>query len=245
MIQVETRDRVTIIRIDRQQQRNALDTEHCVALRQAIDAAEEGPARCVVITGEGSAFCSGADLNQVYGDEFLAALYGLLRRITELSTPVIAAVNGPAIGAGTQLAIACDLRVAVPGAVFGVPTARLGLAVDPWTIRRLALLAGGGAARTILIGCDTLTAEDAYARGLVDRLGDPDQAIEWAEAVAELAPLTLAYNKLAINTLLEPELDPATEQRMSAGFQACWASEDFQEGRRAREAKRPPHFQGR
>lgn len=245
MIRTESRGQVTVLRIDRQPQRNALDTEHCDALRDAVDAADAGPARCVVLTGEGSAFCSGADLDQVYGGDFLASLYHLLRRVTEVSTPVIAAVNGPAIGAGAQLAIACDLRVAAQGAVFGVPTAKLGLAVDPWTIRRLALLAGGGAARAVLIGCDTLTADDAHARGLVDRIGDLDLALEWADAVADLAPLTLAYNKLALNTLLEPELDAETERRLSAGFQTCWASEDFQEGRRAREEKRPPHFQGR
>ncbi len=77
-------------------------------------------------------------------------------RLATLPIPVIAAVNGPAIGAGTQLAIACDLRVAGPTARFAVPTAKLGLAVDPWSVRRLASLAGGGSARAMLLGVDTL-----------------------------------------------------------------------------------------
>lgn len=243
MIESENRDRVTIIRIDRQEQRNALDTVHCEELRTAINTAVAGGARCLVLTGAGSAFCSGADLNQVYGEQFLAALYALLRRLTEVEVPVIAAVNGPAIGAGTQLAVACDLRVAAPSAVFGVPTAKLGLAVDPWTVRRVTLLAGAGAARRMLLACETLDA--AAAPGLVDRPGDLATAVDWAAEIAELAPLTLAYNKLAVNTMLEPELAAATEHRLGEAFQACWASEDFQEALRARAEQRPPQFQGR
>ncbi|MGH3647139.1 MAG: enoyl-CoA hydratase-related protein, partial [Micromonosporaceae bacterium] len=82
MIESETHARVTVIRIDRQEQRNALDTVHCEELRTAINTAVAGGARCLVLTGAGSAFCSGADLNQVYGEQFLAALYALLRRLT-------------------------------------------------------------------------------------------------------------------------------------------------------------------
>ncbi|MGH3647138.1 MAG: enoyl-CoA hydratase-related protein, partial [Micromonosporaceae bacterium] len=160
-----------------------------------------------------------------------------------VEVPVIAAVNGPAIGAGTQLAVACDLRVANARAVFGVPTAKLGLAVDPWTVRRLALLAGPGAARRMLLACETLDA--AAVPGLVDRHGELETAVGWANEIAELAPLTLAYNKLSFNTLLEPELPADTEHRLGEAFQACWASEDFQEAMRARAEQRPPMFQGR
>ncbi|MGH3734486.1 MAG: enoyl-CoA hydratase [Micromonosporaceae bacterium] len=243
MIESETSDRVTLLRIDRQEQRNALDTSHCEQLRAAIDTAVDSGARCLVLTGVGSAFCAGADLNQVYGESFIAALYGLLRRITEVEVPVVAAINGPAIGAGTQLAVACDLRVTAPAAVFGVPTAKLGLAVDPWTVRRVALLAGAGPARRMLLACETL--DVAAAPGLSDRHGDLDTALAWAAEIAALAPLTLAYNKMAVNTLLEPELPAATETRLGEGFQACWASEDFQEAMRARAEQRPPHFTGR
>ncbi|MGH3714936.1 MAG: enoyl-CoA hydratase [Micromonosporaceae bacterium] len=243
MIESETRDRVTVIRIDRQEQRNALDTVHCEDLRTAINTAEAAGARCLVITGAGSAFCAGADLNQVYGEQFISALYALLRRITEVEVPVIAAVNGPAIGAGTQLAIACDLRVAAPGAVFGVPTAKLGLAVDPWTVRRLALVAGPGAARRMLLACETLDA--AAVPGLVDRHGELDTALGWAEEIAGLAPLTLTYNKLALHSMLEPELTAETEHRLGEAFQACWASADFTEAMLARTEKRAPEFHGR
>ena len=88
----------------------------------------------------------------------------MLAAVTEVSVPVIAAVNGPAIGAGAQLALACDLRVAAPEATFAIPTARLGIAVNPWTIRRLALLAGTGTAQAMLIGGETLDAARAALR---------------------------------------------------------------------------------
>lgn len=238
MIRSEAVDGVAVLRIDRPQQRNALDIEHCDGLRQALRDAVDGGARSVVVTGEGSAFCAGADLNQVYGEPFMDALYQLLRLVTEVPVPVVAAVNGPAIGAGTQLAIACDLRVAASGAAFAIPTARLGLAVDPWTIHRLAALAGGGPARSVLLGCETLTADQAYRHGLVDRLGDLTAAVGWAGEIAHLAPLTLAYNKLALNTT-----DPA-DPRLGEAFKACWTSEDAREARHARAERRPPRFAG-
>ncbi|HEX2417082.1 MAG TPA: enoyl-CoA hydratase [Micromonosporaceae bacterium] len=239
MIRSETDAGVAVVRIDRPRHRNALDLEHCEELGRAVRDAVDGGARCVVITGEGSAFCAGADLNQVYGEAFKDALYRLLRLITEVPPPVLAAVNGPAIGAGTQLAIACDLRVAAPDAAFGIPTARLGLAVDPWTVHRLASLAGGGVARSILVGAATIPADRAYHHGLVDRLGDLADAIGWATEIAGLAPLTLAYSKLALNT---PD---ASDPSLERAFHTCWSSEDAQEGRRARAENRPPRFRGR
>lgn len=215
MINVTKRDIVGIIEIDRPQRRNALDVEHCHGLREAMGMVLADHARAVVLTGAGSSFCSGADLGEVYGSELRAALYPALQAISDAPVPVVAAVNGPAIGAGTQLAIACDLRVAVPGAVFAIPTARIGLAVDPWTIRRLATLAGGGAARRMLLACAEVPAEQALATGFVDRLGGRDDAVSWAAEIAELAPLTLAYSKRA--------LDHPDDPRLSELFEECWA----------------------
>ena len=242
MIIKEVRGRVGVVTIDRHERRNALDLEHVEALRAAVDDLLGESVRALVITGAGSSFCSGADLGGVYGPGFRDALYAALDAISSAPVPVIAAVNGPAIGAGTQVAIACDLRVASPSARFAVPTARNGLAVDPWTIRRLALVAGGGTARAMLLGCEQIDDTRAYALGLVDRLGSVHEAMEWAEDLATAAPLTLAYSKRVLESMFEPR--PWAED-LDDDFAAVWESEDVEEGVRARLEKRQPDFQGR
>ncbi len=245
MIESHAHGAVTELRIARHERRNALNTALCRDLHAALDEAVAAGTRAVVLTGEGTAFCSGADLDTVGHAGFLDSLYAMLHRVVAVPVPVIAAVQGPAIGAGTQLAIAADLRVGADRAVFGLPTAALGLAVDPWTVRRLALLVGGGPARRMLLACERLDHAQAVASGLVDRTGTPEDALAWAAEIAELAPLTLAYNKLAVNRLLEDGRDPETLDAVGAAFSACWASEDLVEGRRAREEKRPARFIGR
>lgn len=243
MIDVSERDRVAVITLDRPEKHNALDIALCDAIRAAVD--DRGSARAIVIAGNGASFCSGADLGEVYTRDFREALYAMLHTVADAPVPVVAAVGGAAIGAGTQLAIAADLRVVAPKARFSVPTARIGLAVDPWTIRRLALLGGNGVARTLLLACDQLDADAALACGLADRAGSLDDAIAWAASMAELAPLTVAYSKRVLNAVFEPELDGAVADELDAAFEGCWASADFAEGRRARVEKRPPVFEGR
>src|SRR5699024_6003921 len=131
------------IEIRRHERRNALNLQLCRDLKQEVETVATD-ARCIVITGQGTSFCAGADLDGVYGPEFIDALYSMLYTLCSVPVPVIAAVNGPAIGAGTQLAIACDIRICAPTARFAIPTARNGMAVDPWTIRRLRDLVGSG-----------------------------------------------------------------------------------------------------
>jgi enoyl-CoA hydratase len=238
MIAASREGDIAVIEIDRHERRNALDAAHCDALREAVQGLAGSGARAIVVTGTGSTFSAGADLGAAYDGPFRAALYAMLTAITGTPVPVLAAVNGPAIGAGAQLAIACDLRVVAPAASFAIPTARLGLAVDPWTIGRLAALSGAGTAQAVLIGCDTLDAARALGCGLGSRAGGRDVALTWARELASLAPLTLAYSKRALN-------QPAEGTGLLAAYQACWASDDCSEGQRARAEKRPPRFQGR
>ena len=243
MIELSWRDRVAVLTLDRPEKHNALTVELCHRIRGALDEAAE--ARVVVITGRGRSFCSGADLDEVYTADFRDALYAMLHAVTDLPKPVVAAVNGAAIGAGTQLAIAADFRVAAPPARFGVPTAKIGLAVDPWTIRRLALIAGNATARRLLLACDHVDADAAVACGLADRAGGTDEALEWAQGMTSLAPLTQAYSKRVLNAVFEPAFDGPAAAELDAAFEDCWASEDFAEGRRARAEKRPSIFRGR
>ena len=205
MIDLSWRGRVAVVTLDRPEKHNALNAEFCHRITAAFD--EARAARAIVLTGSGRSFCSGADLDEVYAADFRDALYGMLHAVADAPVPVVAAVNGAAIGAGTQLAIAADFRVVAAAARFAVPTARIGLAVDPWTIRRLALLAGNGVARRLLLACDQIEAQAALDGGLADLAGTAEDAVAWAQQMAELAPLTQAYSKRVLNAVVEPDLD--------------------------------------
>ena len=241
MIELELRGRVAVVTLNRPEKRNAVDTRACTDLAVAVDDAIAGGARALVLTGRGTNFCSGADLTGVESEGFVATLYRTLDALQDVPVCTIAAVHGAALGAGTQLAIACDLRVVAPDARFGIPAAKLGLMTDQWTAQRLALLAGHGPARAVLLACEELDAPTALRLGLASREGDLDAALAWAADIAALAPLTIAGHKLALNRLDPKPADPDVE----AAFRRAWASEDLAEGQRARSEKRAPDFQGR
>jgi enoyl-CoA hydratase len=242
VIELVWQDGVAVVTLDRPEKHNALSIELCHRIRRAIG--EAGQARVIVLTGRGRSFCSGADLDEVYSAEFRDALYGMLHAVVDAPMPVVAAVNGPAIGAGTQLAVAADFRVVAPAARFAVPTARIGLAVDPWTVRRLASLAGNGVARRLLVACDEIDAAAAGGCGLADRSGSTDDALSWAAEMAAFAPLTQAYSKRVLNEMSEPDFGAEAAQRLQEAFEVCWASADLLEGRRSRVEKRAPVFRG-
>lgn len=238
MIATSRDGHVAVIELQREDQRNALNLELCVAIRAAADEAVDTGARVIVVTGKGSAFCSGADLDRVYGPDFLDALYGMLHHLTRLPVPIIAAVNGAAIGAGTQLAMACDLRVVDDKAKFAVPVARNGMAVDAWTMRTLAGLAGMGVARRMMLTAATLDRKEALDCGLADAHGSIKYAVAWAHEIAELAPLSIAHSKLVLNSSGE---DDAVIEK---SFAEVWASADIQEAAAARSERRAPVFKG-
>ena len=241
MVRVEWRDRVLVVTIDRPERRNAVDHATLLALAEAQEEAAARGARVLVLTGAPPAFCAGADLTGVESGAFVDALVRALRGFTALGMVTIAAVDGPALGAGTQLAVACDLRVASPTSRFGIPAAKLGLAVDLWTIDRVSREFGASVARAMLLAAQTYTAEQLHVVGGIHRLGDLAEALVWADELARLAPLTIQAHKLGLEELAEP---PGGATRFEAARLAAWASDDAEEGRTAFLDKRSPEFRG-
>lgn len=234
----ERRGDVALLTIDRQHRRNAVDHDTLAALASAVEGAVTGGVGAIVLTGAGGHFCAGADLTGLEDTGFATVLRGVLDLLTSVPVATIAAVDGAALGAGTQLASFCDLRVATPRATFGIPAAKLGLMVDAATVARVVALAGAGPAREMLLAAETLDGERAHALGFVQRIGDLTTALEWASAIAKLAPLTIAGHKL---TLERAPDDPA----IAEAFARAWTSEDVREGRAAFVERRPPRFNGR
>lgn len=255
----EVRGRVGVALIDRPERANALNAELCAELTGRIrDHADLG---AIVIGGTGDrAFCAGADLGRRAadaeaggiehggGDTFRPAFDLLLDSIVDYPAPVIAAVNGAALGAGMQLAVACDLRVAAPGAKFGIPAGRLGVVISAANVRRLVLAVGQPTARDVLLTARTLDVDDAERVGLVQRraLDAIVAATELAEEVAALAPLSVIGHKHALNVVAAaaPIADPELEELVRRESDV-FASRDLQEGLAAFAEKRPARFEGR
>jgi enoyl-CoA hydratase len=241
VIHLDDRGPVALLTIDRQERRNALDHE---ALEQLLEAhGRASGARALVLTGAGGHFCAGADISGVEDTSFTDLLRTLLAGLRDDPRPVIAAVDGAALGAGTQLALACDLRVATVGARFGIPAARLGLCVDQWTAHRLSLLAGAGPARAMLVGDEVYGGDEALQFGFVQRVGDLDEALGWADQLAALAPLTIAAHKATLNAMEGPVVR-ADDPEVLAAMDRAWQSQDLQEGIAAFNERRRPQFHG-
>jgi enoyl-CoA hydratase len=252
LIRWEVRDLVGLATIDRPERRNALNAELCAQLRAHLEAHRD--LRAVVIAGAGDkAFCAGADLvvrtedasEPGGGDTFRPAFERALDAVVDYPAPVLAAVNGPAIGAGMQLAVACDLRVAALNATFSIPAARLGVFLSPGNVQRLATLVGQAAARDLLLTARTLDVDEAAAVGLVQRRAQDalEAALEHAAEVAELAPLTVQGHKRALN-LVAGGIDAAALDEMRALEERAFASRDLREGLAAFSEKRTPRFDG-
>lgn len=248
-LQREQHDKVLVLTIDRDEKRNALTAELCMEIAEellAITLDNEAPIRAVLIRGEGKAFCAGADLGDekggVFGGNFHSTLQHMLTSIMHCPVPVIADIQGPAVGAGVQLALACDLRVVGPKAWFQVPPAKLGFALDNWTIRRTVEMLGGSIARGVLIAAQKIDADQAHNVGFVHVRGDSDVAMEFALEVSRNAPLSMKHLKSVLNDGgFGFELSPVQHQ----DYIAAWNSEDAKEAQIARSERRNPEFKAR
>lgn len=232
---------ITVVTLDRPERRNALDHATLAELTDVLASAAERPTRVLVLTGASGHFCAGADLQGVEDSSFATLLQGVLDRLVHVSFPTIAAIDGAALGAGTQLAVACDLRVATESASFGIPAAKLGLMVNHWTVQRVETLLGPSTARAVLLAAEVIRGDEARRLGFTNRIGALPEALAWAEQIATLAPLTIAGHKLMLNKL---EQAPAPDPDVAAAFDRAWTSRDFAEGIDAFRNRRTPVFRG-
>jgi enoyl-CoA hydratase len=252
VINFEVDGDVGVATIDRQERRNALNGELCDQLRSHLEASPG--LRAVVITGAGSAFCSGADLVTRFAahgdsatDTFRPAFEEVLDAIVAYPAPILAAINGPAIGAGMQLAVACDVRVASAGARLAIPGGKLGIHLSARNIWRLAQLVGQGAARDFLLAGRTVDASEALRMGLVQyvEVDALDATRALAGQIAASAPLTARGHKRSLNLVAEAQwLGADARAEIEALEAGAFASNDLQEGLAAFAEKRTPNFLG-
>ena len=238
---VDWRDDVAVLTLNRPERRNAVDLASLQLIRDAQVEAEKRKVRALVLTGAAPAFCAGADLAGVREEVFHEMLNEVLRGFTQLPCVTIAAIDGPALGAGAQLVVACDVRVATPTSVIGVPAAKLGLVVNHWTIERIVRELSWPVARNMLLTASNYSAEELARMGSIQRLGTLEDALAWASDIAILAPLTIRGHKVALESSAgEPNIDAL----VAACREEALASNDAREGREAFMEKRQPKFMG-
>jgi enoyl-CoA hydratase/carnithine racemase len=253
---VEREGRVVLVTIQRPQRLNALDARTLGELRQAfLEFQEDDQIRCIILTGAGEkAFVAGADINEIAGDTLESARERALRGqrlfdlIEQLGKPVIAAVNGYALGGGCELAMACTFRLAADTAWFGQPEINLGIIPGFAGTQRLVRLVGKTKAMEMILTGAPIAAEEALAVRLVNRVLPAGDLMKAARALAvELstkAPIALGHAMDAINRGAEMAFADGC-QLEAALFAMTTATEDMREGTRAFLEKRKPDFKGR
>jgi 2-(1,2-epoxy-1,2-dihydrophenyl)acetyl-CoA isomerase len=250
---------VLTLTMNRPEKLNALNTELASALRDAVRrAGDDASIRCVVLTGAGRAFCSGGDLTRLLDarrhnagpdlEGLLRAGHDLVLALCDLPKPVVASVNGPAAGAGMNLALACDVRIAAEHASFGQSFAKVGLFPDFGGTYLLPRLAGSAVAAEMFWTGDMITAAEASRAGVVNRVVPAEKLAEETRAMAvRLAaapPLAARAVKQVLRGYDRETLARALEFEAKQQA-ACFASDDCLEGLTAFFEKRKPIFRGR
>jgi len=272
---IEKNDGIGLITINRPKALNALNSATLNELDAALDELrDDASVRVLVITGAGRAFVAGADISEMKDmDEAQARQYGELgqkvfTRIERLKKPVIAAVNGFALGGGCELAMSCDIRLASAGALFGQPEVNLGVIPGFGGTQRLPRLVGAAKAKELIMTGDHVKADEAHRLGLVNAViddwkrddageklknekGKPIRdeekllgvAMEMARKIASKGPLAIQWSKDAVNRGVEVTLDNAMVIE-AEHFSRCFTTADQKEGMTAFLEKRPANFKG-
>jgi enoyl-CoA hydratase len=253
LVERQAQQRTALVRLNRPKQLNALNGAVMDALCAALeDLDRNDDVRAIVVTGNERAFAAGADIGEMANATPVEMLrtnrIGQWDRIRKVTKPVIAAVNGWALGGGCELAMALDLIVAGEGAKFGQPEINLGVIPGAGGTQRLARAVGKGRAMRMILTGDSITAAEAERAGLVAVITQDELVVEDALAlaarIATKSPIALRLAKEAINVAYEMSLTDALahERRL---FYLLFASEDQKEGMAAFLEKREPDFKGR
>ncbi len=255
-IRVEDRGTVRVLTIDNPGKRNAFDYGSLAELEQACAAAAVDRVRCLVIRGAGDqAFSSGFDIDAMEGgpegDRPDLATERAMEAVEAVPCPTVAFVNGAAFGAGCELAVTCDLRIAAEGARLGMPPAKLGVVYAAAGLRRFLALVGPAHTREMFFTGRPIEATKALGMGLVDRVAAQAEAeaaaIALAEEIAANAPIAVQGMKRILRLLVaahERALTPEEREEVAALRSRAFDSLDLREGRLAWAERRPPRFRG-
>ena len=254
LLLVEVADRIATVTINRPDKLNALNDALLAELAAAFDElVARDDVGAIIVTGAGRAFVAGADIGGLVDaqqgvlERFARAGQALFRRIEQSPKPVIAAVNGFALGGGFELALACHVRVASSAAKFGLPEVKLGLIPGYGGTQRLPRVVGRGRALALILTGEPIDAAEAWRIGVVNVVVEPaallDSARAMAAAMLRNAPLAMARAIDAVDAGLDATLDDGLrlEARL---FGSLESTADMREGTRAFLEKRPPQFRG-
>jgi enoyl-CoA hydratase/carnithine racemase len=256
LLQDRPADGILRLTISNPAKRNALDQAILDGIATALDGVD---ARCVVLTGADGMFSSGYDIGDIPDDVFAVEAERLvahpfteaLEALDACDVPTVAALSGPTIGGGLELALACDLRIAADGVLLGMPPAKLGLVYSHTGLRRFIDAIGVPRTRELFLVGRNVDARTALAWGMVNDVVGPadleEATLGWATELAGNAPLSTSGNKRVIRELLRAQgpLDPEIERELVELRRACFASDDLREGVRAFGEKRPARWKGR
>jgi enoyl-CoA hydratase len=255
-ITLEIQGPIAVLTINRPEKRNAVNNQTVEDIDAALEKIEKNPdLRVMILTGAGDkAFVAGADVNELAKRDTLLGRTETRRRqevytrIEQLEIPSIAAINGWAVGTGLEIAMACSMRVASEKAKLGQPEVKLGITPGAGGTQRLPRLVGMGRALEMILTGDPVTAEEAKAMGLVNRVVPHDQVMaeskKLAETIAERPKLAIQYSKAAILRYADGSLSEGLDHESYLHALSC-GTEDKKEGVAAFLEKRDPKFSGR
>ncbi|MBP2025648.1 enoyl-CoA hydratase-related protein [Peptoniphilus stercorisuis] len=250
----ELEDGILILTIDRQESLNALNGELLFEIDSYFtELRNRDEVSVVIITGAGRSFVAGADigemaqLNANEGAEWGRKGMNAFLKVEKIDKPVIAAINGFALGGGCELSLACDIRLASEKAKFGQPEVGLGVTPGFGGTQRLSRAIGLSRAKELIYTAEIISAEEAYNIGLVSKVVIHDELLnaakELAEKIAKNSKLAVKYSKEAINTGIQTDIDSGMDIER-ANFGLCFATKDQKEGMKAFLEKRAPKFIG-